>query len=71
MTLDEVIALSKVELRIMVAELTGWKQIGILNDGVPYGIPPADWERPDDPPLTEIWFCSRCGRRFMIEKEER
>lgn len=49
MKLDEAMALSDEELRIKAAMLTGWKQVGILNDGVPYGVPPADWKSPDDP----------------------
>lgn len=53
MTKEEILA-----LRIKAAKLAGWKQIGVLNDGVPYGIPPADWERPDDPfpaDTEDVW----------------
>ena len=51
----DVIVLSDEELQIKVAELRGWQRVGLLNDGLPYGIPPEDWKHPDDPfPPDEI-----------------
>ena len=50
MTRDEVMKMTDEELRIKAAELRGWKAIGILNDGTPYGRPPAGWTPPIDDP---------------------
>ena len=50
MTRDEVMAMTDDELRIKAAELGGWTAIGILNDGTPYGRPPAGWTPPIDDP---------------------
>ena len=59
MNLKELNALSKLEVQMKAAELSGWNQVGVLNDGKAYGSPPKTWKKPHDPfpaDTSNVWL---------------